>query len=277
MAKTKYILGIDLGGSNTKFGLVTRKGNLLKSEQVETPKSRQKIIELLVEIIMSRKNKIAKVGLGLPGPLDLKNGKFLTTMNLPLSNIPIVKILKQKIKLPIKIDNDANCFTLAESIIGAGKKYQTVVGLTLGTGVGGGIVINKKIFHGRGIAGELGHQFIDFKNKADLESFIGARILNLAPESYQLLEKLALKKDKGALKFWKNLGLTLGFGLVNLIYTLDPDIIILGGKQAMAFKYFSPEMMKTIKKYCLTKPPPIVKSKLIDKGGIIGAALLFKK
>ncbi|MBU1130912.1 ROK family protein [Patescibacteria group bacterium] len=276
MAKNKHILGIDVGGTNTKFGLVTGRGKLVKSKQIATPKTKPKIIELLCEQIELHQKEIDKIGLGLPGPLDLKNGRILKTPNLPLADTPIVKILKQKFKLPIKIENDANCFTLAEAVIGAGKNYPTVAGLTLGTGVGGGIVIDKKIFHGRGSAGELGHLFIDFKRAADLEDLIGAKSLNLSAENYQILEKLEQQKDERALKFWKELGLTIGFGCLNIIHALDPDIIVLGGKQSLAFSLFQPEMLKTINKHCLTKPPKIVKSKLIDKAGVIGAALLFK-
>lgn len=276
MAKNKYILGIDVGGTNTKYGLVTKRGKLLKSKQILTPKSKQKIIESLIEIIEFQRKQISKVGLGLPGRINIKAGKITDVENLPLSNTPIVKLIKQKVKLPIKIDNDARCFALAESLVGSGKNFMVVVGITLGTGVGGGIVINKKLFHGKGNAGELGHIFIDFKKVKDFEDLVGAGKLNLSAENYQILEKLARQKDKKALKFWKELGLTVGFGCLNIIHTLDPDIIILGGKQSLAFSLFKPEMMKTINKHCLTKPPKVVKSKLIDKGGIIGAAMLFK-
>jgi predicted NBD/HSP70 family sugar kinase len=190
--------------------------------------------------------------------------------------LPIAGLIKQKINLPIKIDNDARCFTLAEALVGSGKNYSTVIGLTMGTGVGGGIVIDGQLFHGRGNAGEIGHQFIDYKKAKDLENYLGAGNLKLTSVDYQSLEKLARQKKPTALKFWNNLGLTLGFGCLNLIHTFDPNIIILGGKQTRAFNFFYPAMMKIIKKYCLVKPPKIVKSKLIDRAGIIGAALLFK-
>lgn len=276
MAKNKAILGIDVGGTNIKFGLVDDKGQLKKFGQTATPKTRAGIIKLLIKLTADNRQLVDKVGLGLPGPLDFKKGKILKTPNLAFSNTPIVKILKKKTGLKIKIDNDANCFTLAEAIIGAGKKYQDVVGLTLGTGIGGGIVLNKKIYHGRANAGELGHQFIDFKNNKDLEDYLGAKKLQLSPADYQKLEKLGKQKNKKALKFWDKFGQKLAFGCLNIINILDPEIIVLGGKQALAFKLFYPSLIKTVKKHCLAKPPKIVKSRLIDKAGLIGATLLFR-
>ncbi len=277
MVKTKHILGIDVGGTNIKYGLVTPRSQLIKSEQTLTPRTKAGIINLLVKIIYNYKSQINKIGIGLPGRLDLKQGKILHSPNLKLSGVPITSLLKKKFNFPVKIDNDANCFTLAEALIGAGKGYQNVVGLTLGTGVGGGIVINKKIYHGRSSAGELGHQFIDFRQNKELEDFLGAKKLKLSSADYQKLEQQAKKCNKQAIKFFNNLGSTLGFGLVNLIRILDPDIIILGGKQSKAYNLFRHQMTKTINKHYPAKPPKIVKSKLIDKAGIIGAALLFKK
>jgi glucokinase len=276
MRKNTLILGIDVGASFTKFGLVTKQGKLLKFEQTATPQTKKKIINFLIDIIKPYQSRISGVGLGLPGRVDIKLGKIIAMSNLPLANLPIVGLIKQRINLPIKIDNDARCFTLAESLIGSGKNYSTVIGLTLGTGVGGGIVIDRQLFYGRGNAGEIGHQFIDYKKAKDLEDYLGAGRLKLTSVDYQSLEKLASQNNRTALKFWNNLGLTLGFGCLNLIHAFDPDIIILGGKQTRAFGLFYPAMLKIINKYCLVKPPKIVKSKLIDWAGIIGAALLFK-
>ena len=277
MAKTKYILGIDVGGTNIKYGLVTKQGKLHKLEQVATPKTKKAVINLLIKLIKEKRDKISGVGLGLPCPIDQKLGKTLDARNLScLSNLPIVKLLKQRVKLPIKIDNDVNCFTLAEALIGSAKNYKNVIGIALGTGLGGGIVINKKIYWGRSNAGGVGRQIIDFKNSRDSESFLGARELKLKAKDYIKLEKQARQKNKQALNFWNNLGVALGFTCLNLINVLDPDIIVLGGKQSKAFKYFKPSMDKTIKKYYYYKPTKIVKSKLIDKAGVIGAALMFK-
>lgn len=274
--KKNYTLGIDVGGTFIKYGLVNYHDKLIKFYQLTTPKTRDGIVNLLIKIIKNYKNTINRVGLGIPGRLDIKKGRVIDVANLPLSNTPIVKLIKNKINLPIKIDNDARCFALAESLVGSGKKYQFVIGLTLGSGVGGGIVINKKLYHGRDNAGELGHLFIDFKNAKDLEDYLGSSRLRLTVKSYKILAKDARFKKGKSLNFWRQLGLVLGFGIVNIIHAFDPEIIILGGKLTKNFNLFYPVTQKVVKKYSLMKPPKIIKSKLIDKGGIIGAALLFK-
>lgn len=278
MAKNKLILGIDVGGTYFKYGLVNSQGKITNFQQTATPKSKREIINLLIKIISLYHHQISKIGIGFPGQVDIKTGRVINVSNLPLSlaNTPLIKLIKQKINLPIKIDNDARCFALAEAVRGAGKNYQVVIGITIGTGVGSGIVINKKLFYGRGNAGEFGHQFIDYRKAKNLEDYSGAGRLRLTPADYQGLEKLARQKNQVASKFWHNLGLVLGFGCLNLIHFFDPDIIVMGGKQTRAFKLFYPVMMKTIKKYCRTRPPKIIKSTMIDKAGVIGATLLFK-
>ncbi|MBU1037128.1 ROK family protein [Patescibacteria group bacterium] len=273
----KHILGIDLGGTFTKFGLVNAGSVLLKFEEVPTPENKEKIIDLLIKKIRLYQADISKIGIGIPGIVNSKDGKILTTPNLPLSNFSLLRFLKEKIKLPIKIENDVNCFTLAEALIGSARAYQNVIGLTLGTGIGGGIVINKKIYHGHGYAGEFGHQFIDYKNNKDLEDLLGAKKLKLEGFDYKKLAKDALSKKVVALNFWKNLGNVLGYGCLNLIHLFDPEIIVLGGKQTQFFNLFYPSLIKTVKKHCLVPLPKITKSRLIDKAGVIGACLLFKK
>lgn len=276
MPKNKLTLGIDVGGTFIKYGLVNNQNKLSNFGQIATPKTRVMIVNLLIKLIKDHRLLINKVGVGLPGRIDIRRGEVINVANLPLSKTPIVKLIQRQLKLPIIIDNDARCFALAEALVGSGKKYRTVIGIILGSGVGGGIVLNKKLFHGRGNAGEIGHHFIDFKNNKDVEDYLGASRINFNPGDYQNLEKQAKLKNKKALNFWQNIGLTLGYTCLNLIHIFDPDIIILGGKLTKNFKLFYPETIKIINKHCLVKPPKIIKSKLIDKAGVIGAALLFK-
>jgi len=231
----------------------------------------------LAKIVKEYKTQIKAVGIGLPGPIDLKKGIILRTPHLPLKNTPIYSLLKKQIDLPLKIDNDVNCFTLAEALVGSGKNYRNVVGIALGTGIGGGIVINKKIYHGRNNAGEFGHQFINSHSAKYLESFLVVNNFKRSTKEYKNLEKSAQKNNKVAITFWDDLGKILGYAFLNIINILDPDIIILGGKQTNAFKYFSPSLFKTIKQGSFLPSTKIVKSKLIDKAGIIGAAMLFKQ
>jgi len=276
MIKEKAILGIDVGGTSIKYGLVSKSGKISQFQEIPTPKTKMGILNELYRLIETRHDQISKIGLGLPGRLDLKQGKIIKTSNLSLKNVPIVKLIKNRFNLPVKIANDAICFSLAEAIIGAGKKYKYVVGMTLGTGVGGGIIINKQIYFGHGDAGALGHLIIDYKNNKDLEDFLGAKKLKLKPADYRRLENAARTKKTKAVKFFNRLGAFLGFCIINIIRALDPEIIILGGKQSRAFRLFLPQIIKTVHQHSSASLPKIVKSKLIDQAGIIGAALLFK-
>ena len=153
----KYIIGVDLGGTNIKTGLVSSYGKIIKKYEAKTQanKGTKKVISNIIKTIDEVKSeKVFGIGIGSPGPFDYKNGIITKPGNLPFRNVPLKKIIQTKFKIKTFLDNDANCFALAEAIFGQGKKYENVVGITLGTGIGGGIVINKKIFHGRNNAAD---------------------------------------------------------------------------------------------------------------------------
>jgi len=141
-------IGIDLGGTNIKTALVTSNGRIIKKYEAKTEaiKGTKTVINNIISSIKKVKSgKIGGIGIGSPGPLNYRTGTVLNPVNLPFRNIPLRKIIQNKFKINTFLDNDANCFTLAEATFGAGKKYENIVGVTLGTGLGGGIVINKKI------------------------------------------------------------------------------------------------------------------------------------
>jgi len=280
-------IGIDLGGTNIKAALVTKKGRIIKD--YETATEAEKGAKIVINNIISAINKVKSgkvlgIGIGSPGPMDYKNGIITNPVNLPFRNVPLKKIIEKEFSLPVFLDNDANCFALGEAIFGAGKKYQNVVGITLGTGVGGGIIINKKIYHGRGNAAELGHMTIKFDglkarshNHGDIEEYVSARGVRriFGGSNPYLIYKLALKGNKKAIKKFKEMGYYLGIGLANIIYAFDPDIIVVGGKISNSWKFFSKAMYKTVKERYFAAPCPIVKSKLKDAGILGAAALVF--
>lgn len=279
------IIGIDLGGTNIKTALVSLDGKIIK--KCEIPTQAKKGIKTVINNIISAIKKVKSgsvvgIGIGSPGPLDYKKGIITTPVNLPFRNTPLKKIIQNKFKLPTFLDNDANCFAFAEAVFGQGKKYENIVGITLGTGVGSGIVINKKIYHGRSNAAELGHTTINYGgpksrcgNNGCIETHVSARGITALYNSSNPYEiyKLALKGNKKAIETYKKMGYYLGIGLANIIYALDPDIIIIGGKISNAWKFFSKTMNETVKKRYFGKPPKIIKSEL-KEAGILGAAAL---
>ncbi len=156
--KQKYYLGIDLGGTKIISGVTNKKGKLLSNPvKVSTlaDEPPEYIINRMIESVeLTLKNanltidSISCIGIGSPGPLDIENGVILNTPNLPtLNNYPVRDKIEDILKVKVLINNDANCFVLGESLFGAGKNSQIVFGVTLGTGFGSGIVINKRIFN----------------------------------------------------------------------------------------------------------------------------------
>jgi len=187
------------------------------------------------------------------------------------------------------VDNDANCFALGEAVYGSGKKHNCVIGLTIGTGVGGGIVINKKVLHGRLNAGELGHMTIKFDgrkarscNNGDVEEYVSTRGIMRTAKGLNVktpfdIYKLALCGNKKALKSFEETGFYLGIAVANFVNIFDPDVVIIGGGISHAWIFFSKSMKKTVKERAyVNKNPIIVKSKLKD-AAILGAASLVKK
>ena len=280
-------IGVDLGGTNIKSGLVSSKGRIIKKYEIptDTKKGTKAVINNIISAIKKvNDGKVYGIGIGSPGPLDYKKGIIANPVNLPFRNVPLKKIIETKFKIKTLIDNDAKCFALGEAIFGQGRKYQNVVGITLGTGIGGGLIINKKIYHGRNNATELGHMTINYNgfydecgNKGCLEAHASSKFfINSTKRDSFFNYNLALNGNKNAVKTFEKMGYYLGIGLTNIMYAFDPDIMIIGGKISNSWKFFSRSMNKVIKERYFEKPCPVVKSKLKD-AGILGAASLLLK
>ena len=165
--------GIDIGGTNLKAGLTDENGRLLavksmKIREVSDPDVLADTLVTLTEELAAQGGiavqDIASVGAGIPGVVDIRTGSIVYTCNLPLRNIPLRKLFKRRLGLHLYVENDANCAALAEYYAGAGQGSKRFVTITLGTGIGAGIIHNGKIFHGgNGMAGEVGHTCIDYQ------------------------------------------------------------------------------------------------------------------
>ena len=213
------IIGVDLGGTNIEAGLITSKGKIIKKYETKTEakKGAKTVINNIISAIKHvQQGKISGIGIGSPGPLNYKTGTITNPVNLPFKNTPLRKIIQNKFKTNTFLDNDANCFALAEAVFGQGKKYENVIGITLGTGLGGGIVINKKIYHGRNNAAELGHITIKYdgpksrcKNNGCIETHVAARgitrIYDKKSNPYSI-QRLAFKGNKKAIETYNKMG-----------------------------------------------------------------------
>jgi glucokinase len=286
-------LGIDIGGSKIMTGIVDREGNIIgKTITIPTmaneppPQILNRIYDAVEVVLMSAKlqrDHLSGIGLGVPGPLDIKNGRILDPWQLPtLQNFAIVKEFEKRYQIPVIMDNDANCFSLGESYFGAGKASRVIIGFTLGTGLGCGIVINRKIYQGaHELAGEVwispyGDGIIEDKiSGKGLESIHRARTgQNSAPRN---IFESAGKNDCDALQSWVEFGKHLAYGIAWSVNLLDPDMVILGGSLSKGFNYFAPTMEEHLRKWInaiQAQEIAVVKAGLAEHGGMVGAACL---
>ena len=247
-------IGIDLGATRVKIGLVDQKGRVLARREVGTPfnAKRTELISILVGNIdyiikESRFNRrdIAGIGIGVPGPVDSKRGIVRYFPNIKgWENVALKSILQRRLGLKVNLDNDVNAMTLAEHKFGAGKGAANLVCLTLGTGVGGGIILNGELYRGSTmVAGEIGHIPINEKGPrcncrgyACIERYVGNRyILSRARKilgkgiTLRRIDKLAKKGNRKAIGIWADVGRKLGVMLTGVVNLLNPDKIIIGG------------------------------------------------
>ena len=267
-------IGVDLGGTFLRVGLI-KNNKIQKYIKKRTPKTKNQLIKELVSCIQSLDSKQVK-GIGVASPGPLKGGVIKNPPNLPLRNFNLKAYLQKKFKKKVEIENDANCVALAEAKLGYKKKNMII--LTLGTGIGGGIVINNELYTGQGYAGELGHIILD--NGLYFEDLASGKKLRKFTQKYfkkDLLVKDLFKiKDKQARKILQEISMYLGQGIASLINIFDPEIVILSGGIRECGPIFLNMIKKDIKKYTLLpKITPITWSKL-NHPGTLGASLLIK-
>lgn len=302
------MLAIDLGGTKTKVGLVYFSGKVFYRTYLSTRfyvRSRETLISALVEAcreILKVNNlssrQIAGIGIGLPGPINFAKGMVNFLPNIPhWKNTPLKSIFEKRIRIPVFIDNDVNLITLAEGRFGAGKGAKNILCMTLGTGVGGGLIIDGKLYRGASFsAGEIGHMPLNESGPrcncggiACLESYVGNNaILRLAKGVFknpditlEQLSRLALNnKNPKAIKIWQDVGTKIGLALTGVVNVFNPERIVIGGGVANAGRYLFEAIRKTVAKRAMPTQRAIVKispAKLANDAGLIGAMLLVKE
>jgi len=283
----QYILGIDVGGTKIQAGLVNMKNKIFANQKfLFKRKNKKTAINSITNSIKALYTKeIKAIGVGITGLINSKDGIVVQSPNLPKSwrQVPLKKILEHKFKRPVSIDNDANCIALAEAVVGRGKKYSAVMNITLGTGVGAGLVINKKLFRGGHDAIEFGHIIIN--GNSSLDSLVSGpamvahyyKLTGKKQTTYEIVQA-AKTGNKTAQAVLKVMSRWLAIGLWNAIYSYSPNIIVLGGGLADVQQLVQPaiHMAKIIPHYPTLAKIPIVTSNLHYSAGVIGAALLTK-
>ena len=243
------IIGVDIGGTKISAALIEG-DHIVKKESVPTPYDQSKEIVLktitdMLETLFT--GDVSGIGIGVPGLVDLENNLVLDVLNIPSwDTVPLKDMLENHFHMPVFVNNDANCFALGEKYFGKGKYYRNYVGVSLGTGLGTGIIINDHLYSGRYCgAGEFG--LLIYKDKC-LEAYASGQFFKDQGLSGADLAPKAQQGDKEAIRLFELLGEHLGRALIDILFALAPEAVILGGSVSRSYYLFEKSMRSVIEK-----------------------------
>ncbi len=322
----RWIVGVDLGGTNIVVGVLPLNGGDgevlgLQQATTEASKGAKFVVDRIVHMVEDTiaqvcrdhdgsKSDFAGIGIGSPGPLNRSTGTIINTPNLGWRNFPLRDLISNAVGLPAALDNDANCATYGEWWLGAGRSVDNLVGFTLGTGIGGGIVLNGEIFHGASdVAGEMGHMTLDSTgrrckcgNYGCLEAYAsGPAIALRAVEGIEAgaetilpdlvngrLEDLTAATvyegvvlgDAYANEVMTETAKFLGTGIANIVNILNPQMVVIAGGVTRAGDHLFVPLRAEVRRRAFKSAQEacsIVPAQLIGTAGVIGAIAMFKK
>jgi glucokinase len=292
-----HAIGVDLGGTKILAGVVTRDGEVLRRHERPTPSDSQEAVlrELEAAVTELLTDDVRAVGFGVPGPLDLRRGRIFEMVNLPLKDCPLRDHMADRFGLPVGLDNDANAAAIGEWRVGAGRGVDDLVMLTLGTGLGGGVISGGKPFRGANGGGvELGHVVIvhdgrpcqgNCRGRGHLEPYVtGLAATRAAQEAFgpgadaHRLVRLANEGDATARGIIAEIGRYLGSAMGSFANVFEPALIVIGGGFGVAaWEHLLPSAEEVLQREAL--PPMrdevrVVKAELGTSAGLIGAAFV---
>jgi glucokinase len=320
----KFIVGVDLGGTNIVVGSLSEDGQqtfAMRTEPTRPDQGADAVIDRMIRMIDtviaettaasgSKREHCLGVGIGAPGPLDREKGLVITTPNLGWTNFPLRQLVSDRSGLPATLDNDANCATLGEWWLGAARGAQHVVGVTIGTGIGGGLILNGALFHGASdVAGEIGHTTIDVHgrrckcgNYGCLEAYAsGPSIAERAREALQgdqdstmhalaggdlaqltaaHVYAAAQRGDAIATDVVHETARFLGTGIANLLNIFNPQVVVIAGGVTQAGATLFAPLARELRRRAF-KPAVdacrLVPGELDGTAGVVGAVATFKQ
>ena len=274
----KQVIGVDIGGTTIQVGNVLN-GCLLneKSIKVNGRDTENKILQDLIDTIdIIYSSNVSAIGIGVPAVVDSNLGIVYDVQNLPSwKEVHLKEIISSHFKVPVFINNDANCFVVGEHVFGEAKGFDNVIGLCIGTGLGMGVIINGLLYNGVLCgAGEIG--MLSFKESI-LENYTSSSFFaNNYKKSASELAILAKKGDTEALEAFSVFGKHLGEGIKNILYMYAPEAIIMGGSISKAYPYFKASMEESIQTFAYPKQIENFELKISNESSsaILGAAAL---
>jgi glucokinase len=307
----KIVLACDLGGTNLRMAAIASNGKILHRLKADTPKDGtvSELVRSIVGVANECRNAVKEAGkikalaAAVPATINVKEGIISKAPNIPaLDGFRFISTISAELNLPVLLENDANSAAIGEQVFGAARGYQNTISVTLGTGVGGGIVIDGKILRGiDGTAGEIGHICVEpfgepcgCGSRGCLEQYSSATAIvrivrdleNQYPKSlFQKKSRLSsidvykagTDGDELALEVFRRMGFYLGVAIGNLVNVLNPGVIVIGGGASEGWDLFIKHVNEEVNKRAFREPAKrvrIVRAGLVDDAGILGAAHL---
>ena len=311
-----WTVGVDFGGTNIKVGLVDRRGRVAQMVRLSTHRAGKpdtfvpaisRTARAMARSVGVRSSELLGIGIGAPGLVDASRGIVHYLVNVPgWRRVPLATRLRRRVGCPVAVDNDVNLVALGEWCFGAGRGSRHLVCVTLGTGIGGGLIIGPCLYRGAsGSAGELGHMVLapggprcGCGRRGCLEASIGTRAIlrqaraamrHGAPRlrrlvragggklTSELVARAAASGDPTSRRIWREVGASLGTVLASVVNLMNPDRIVIGGGVANAWRFLAPGMTTALRAHAMDVPARAVKvvcSQLAERAGMLGAAVL---
>jgi glucokinase len=321
-AGTRYVIGVDLGGTNIVVGVMPEDGSreiAMRSQPTRADLGSEVVVDRIVQMIEdaitvtraetgASRSDFLGVGVGAPGPFDRQRGVVVVAPNLGWRNLPLRDLISDRVGLPAALDNDANCATLGEWWTGAAKGARNVVGITIGTGIGGGLILDGRLYHGSSdVAGEIGHTTIDSNgrrckcgNYGCLEAYTSGPAIaerarealeigqaSLLPElvqgrldriTAQTVYEASERGDQVARDVVRDTAKFLGAGIANLLNIFNPDVVVVAGGVTQAGEALFEPLNAEVRRRAFRPAVDacrIVPGSLPGTAGVVGAVATF--
>jgi glucokinase len=273
------VLGIDIGGTNIRVGLI--EGNTLvriEKLKIKSNGTENEIIDELFSLITKfSSDNIEGIGIGVPGVVDIKKGIVYDVQNIPSwKEVHLKEKLETKYNLPVYLNNDANCFVIGEKCFGSVKEFSSIVGLTMGTGLGAGLILNNHLYNGQNCgAGEFG--MIPFRDHNYEYYCSGQFFKNIFGLTGKEVTEKANHGDEKAKNILSEFGSNLGEAIKMIIFSIDPEVIVLGGSVSKSYDFFSDTMWNSIRRFPYMKSIENIKIEVSKTKymAVLGAAALY--
>lgn len=274
----KTVVGVDLGGTNVRAGLV-RDGRLMKtlSRRIDAQGTQREVLEGIASIIDPLLDAdLAGIGLGVPSVVDVKNGIVFDSVNIPSwTEVPVKAWMEERFRVPVCVNNDANCFVLGEKHFGKARGLENAVGIVVGTGLGTGIIMNGQLCCGSHCgAGEFG--MIPYRDGI-VENYASGQFFRRCHQTTgEEAAERARAGDPAALRIFCEFGAILGEVIQIVMYAVDPEMIVLGGSVSRSFEFYREALRDSLQNFMYTRAARDLRIEVSDleHGAILGAAAL---